>query len=132
MVLYGGCGDSWQLQRCRNGGCNRRRLVTNKDELSGYCDYLKSYKSKADEVEMVAPPLSRKARFASITGMEEKNEVKIRIPIKQRTKEPDHTQRTCGLYIQSIKRSSSSSIGQTSSSSVAVDPIMSAVDPIVP
>ncbi|KAK1413055.1 hypothetical protein QVD17_34778 [Tagetes erecta] len=30
-------------------------LVTNKDELSGYCDYLKSYKSKADEVEMVAP-----------------------------------------------------------------------------
>jgi len=48
------------------------RLVTNKDELSGYCDYLKSYKSKADEVEMVAPPLSRKARFASTTGMEEK------------------------------------------------------------
>ncbi|KAK1407734.1 hypothetical protein QVD17_39359 [Tagetes erecta] len=62
------------------------RLVTNKDELSGYCDYLKSYKSKADEVEMVAPPLSRKARFASITGMKEKNEVKIRVPIKQRTK----------------------------------------------
>ncbi|KAK1419644.1 hypothetical protein QVD17_28875 [Tagetes erecta] len=140
------------------------RLVTNKYALSGYCDYLKSYKSKADEVEMVAPPLSRKARFASSTGMEEKNEVKIRVPIKQWTKgrpkrmksareiaisqavslarkklrkcgfckEPGHTQCTCGLYIQSIKRSASSSTGQASSSSTAVDPIMSTVDPIVP
>ncbi|KAK1414701.1 hypothetical protein QVD17_30451 [Tagetes erecta] len=62
------------------------KLVTIKYELSGYCDYLKSYKSKANVVEMVAPPLSRKARFASTTGMEEKNEVKIRVPIKQRTK----------------------------------------------
>ncbi|KAK1419570.1 hypothetical protein QVD17_28763 [Tagetes erecta] len=98
--------------------------------------------------------------------MEEKNEVKIRVPIKQRTKgrpkclksaceiatsqaislagkkprncgfckEPGHTQRICGLYIQSIKnkeRSSSSSTGQASSSSAEVDSIVSAVDPIV-
>jgi len=96
-----------------------------------------------------------------------KNEVKIRVPIKQRTKGrpkrmksareiaisqavslagkklrncgfckvPGHTQRTCGLYIQSIKdkeRSSSSSTGQASNSSAAGDPIVSTVDPIVP
>ena len=130
-------------------------MVSNKDELSGYLDYLKSYKSKADKVDMVAPPPSRKARFAATTGMQEKNEVKLRVPIKQRTKgrpkriksareiaisqavslagkkvrncgfckEPGHTQRTCGSYIQSLKEKQISA-GKSSSSSTVVDDIL--------
>ncbi|XP_076905524.1 protein FAR1-RELATED SEQUENCE 5-like [Bidens hawaiensis] len=96
-------------------------------------DYVKDYMSKADEAQVVAPPLSKRDRFAEMTGMREPCSVTIRNPVRTRTKGcgshkrfksareiaiskagdkqrgcgfckgVGHNIRTCKLYLQSIK-----------------------------
>ncbi|XP_021994950.1 protein FAR1-RELATED SEQUENCE 5-like [Helianthus annuus] len=63
------------------------RLVSDLNELCHYRDHIKSYIDKADEVMVVAPPPSRKERFADIGGNLEKSDSMIRVPIKIRTKD---------------------------------------------
>ena len=48
---------------------NINKLVSNKEQLCLYRDYVKDYMSKADEAQVVAPPPSRRDRFAEMTGM---------------------------------------------------------------
>ncbi|XP_021995524.1 protein FAR1-RELATED SEQUENCE 5-like [Helianthus annuus] len=62
------------------------RLVGDLDELCRYRDHIKIYIDKADEVMVVAPPPSRKERFADIGGNIDKSDSMIRVPIKVRTK----------------------------------------------
>ncbi|XP_035837164.1 protein FAR1-RELATED SEQUENCE 5-like [Helianthus annuus] len=62
------------------------RLVGDFDEPCRYRDHIKSYIDKADEVMVVAPPPSRKERFADIGWNLEKSDSMIRVPIKIRTK----------------------------------------------
>ncbi|XP_021997038.1 protein FAR1-RELATED SEQUENCE 5-like [Helianthus annuus] len=62
------------------------KLVGDLDELCHYRDHIKSYIDKADEVMVVAPPPTRKERFADIGGNIEKSDSMIRVPIKTRTK----------------------------------------------
>ncbi|XP_021998809.1 protein FAR1-RELATED SEQUENCE 5-like [Helianthus annuus] len=62
------------------------RLVGDLDELCRYRDHIKCYIDKADEVMVVAPPPSRKERFADIGGNLEKSDSMIRVSIKIRTK----------------------------------------------
>ncbi|XP_035838198.1 protein FAR1-RELATED SEQUENCE 5-like [Helianthus annuus] len=62
------------------------RLVGDLDELCRYRDHIKIYIDKADEVMVVAPPPSRKERFADIGGNLEKLDSMIRVPIKIRIK----------------------------------------------
>ncbi|XP_035845893.1 uncharacterized protein LOC110943816 [Helianthus annuus] len=56
------------------------------NELCRYRDHIKSYMDKADEIMVVAPPPSRKDRFADMGGNFEKSNSTIRVPIKIRTK----------------------------------------------
>jgi hypothetical protein len=109
------------------------RLVGDTNQLCLYRDHLKSYMSTADEVQVVAPPPSRRDRFAAVTEMGKHSNAKVRIPIKTKTKgcgshkrlksgreiaisqagkkarecgfckKPGHNQRTCPLDKQSIK-----------------------------
>ncbi|KAK1441311.1 hypothetical protein QVD17_07158 [Tagetes erecta] len=44
---------------------NLNRLVANKEEMCRYRDHVKGYKTKADEILIVNPPLSRKENFKS-------------------------------------------------------------------
>ncbi|XP_076907266.1 protein FAR1-RELATED SEQUENCE 5-like [Bidens hawaiensis] len=112
---------------------NINKLVSNKEQLCLYKDYVKDYMSKADEAQVVAPPPSRRDRFAEMTGMREPCSVIIRNPVRTRTKGcgshkrfklareiaiskagdkqrgrgfykgVGHNIRTCKLYLQSIK-----------------------------
>ncbi|KAI3827498.1 hypothetical protein L1987_01575 [Smallanthus sonchifolius] len=93
--------------------------------------------AKADEVQVVAPPPSRRDRFAEMTGMKEPCTITVRNPIRTRTKGygtqkrlksareiaisqagkktkecgfckvAGHNIRTCKLYIASLKEKES-------------------------
>ncbi|XP_076928393.1 protein FAR-RED IMPAIRED RESPONSE 1-like [Bidens hawaiensis] len=65
---------------------NINKLVSNKEQLCLYRDYVKDYMSKADEAQVVAPPPSRRDRFAEMTGMRVPCSVIIKNPVRTRTK----------------------------------------------
>ncbi|KAI3798055.1 hypothetical protein L1987_33322 [Smallanthus sonchifolius] len=85
------------------------------EKLSAKLGLVVCYMAKADEIQVVAPPPSRRDRFAEMTGMKEPCTITVRNPIRTRTK-GCHNLRICKLYIASLK-------GKGSTASSGVDNI---------
>ena len=57
------------------------RLSGNKEELSLFKDYVQSYMKKVQDMQIVAPPVSSRDRFAEITGQYKNDKNPIRVPV---------------------------------------------------
>ncbi|XP_022014518.1 uncharacterized protein LOC110914014 [Helianthus annuus] len=62
------------------------KLVSKFDELCNFRDHLKQFMSVADDAQFVAPPNTRRNRFAELLGVAPMNTVTIRVPIGTRFK----------------------------------------------
>jgi hypothetical protein len=62
------------------------KLSNNLAELNLYKEHVKVYMSRADEVQIVAPPPSKRDRIAELTGHTQNNSHPVRVPIGYKSK----------------------------------------------
>ncbi|KAL8234677.1 hypothetical protein R6Q59_020777 [Mikania micrantha] len=55
-------------------------------ELSLYKDYVQRYMKKTDELQVVAPPASKRDRISEMLGHNQNNKHSVRVPVAYKTK----------------------------------------------